>query len=104
MHSHCAPRDAVLNPCHRQERFGGRPLGRPIDLKAKARGEKSMSEKQEASEDAYDVVLQGPRDMVNARRPAPHSPAVQPSPSSPPRLQAMLSGAARYLSRVVPSG
>ena len=91
----CAPRDAGLNPCRRQERIGGRPLGHPIHLKAKAGGDKSMSEKREASEDAYEVVLQGPRDMVKATLPEPQSPAVPPAPSPPQRLGALLPGAPR---------
>jgi hypothetical protein len=37
-----------------------------------------MSEKQETSEDAYDVVLQGPRDMVKARLLESQSPVVEP--------------------------
>jgi hypothetical protein len=54
-----------------------------------------MSEKQGVSEDAYDAALQGPRDKAKARRPEPHSPAVQPAHPSPQRLLAMLSGATR---------
>ena len=69
MPGNCAPRDAVLNPCHRQERIGGRPLGHPIHLKAKARGDKSMSEKQGVAEDAYDTALQGPCDRGKATLP-----------------------------------
>jgi hypothetical protein len=56
----------VLNPCRRQEKFGGILLGHPIDLKAKAGGDKSMSEKREALEDAEGVGSQGPCDMVNS--------------------------------------
>src|SRR5262247_4126888 len=59
MKGNCAPRDAVLNPWHSQERFGGTPLGHPTDLKAKARGDKSMSEKRGVAEDAYAAALQG---------------------------------------------
>jgi hypothetical protein len=47
------------------------PLGHPIDLKAKAVGEKSMSEKRESLEDAEGVVLQGPCDMAKAKLPEP---------------------------------
>jgi hypothetical protein len=49
-----------------------------------------MSEKQESSEDVYDVVLQDPRDMAKARLPEFQSPAVELSHSSPQRLWAML--------------
>ncbi len=91
----CAPRDAGLNPCRRQERFGGTPLGHPIHLTAKAGGDKRMSEKREASEDADDGVLQGPRDRVKARLPEPQSPAVQLAHSPPQRLGALLPGATR---------
>ena len=41
-------------------------LGHPIDLKAKAGGEKSMSEKRESLEDAEGVVPQDPRDKAKA--------------------------------------
>ena len=41
-------------------------LGHPIDLKAKAGGEKSMSEKRETLEDAEGAVLQDPRDRAKA--------------------------------------
>ena len=44
-------------------------LGHPIDLKAKAGGEKSMSEKRETLEDAEGAVLQDPRDMAKAALP-----------------------------------
>ena len=37
-----------------------------------------MSDKQETSEDADDVVLQGPRDMVKARLLESQSPGVEP--------------------------
>ena len=52
-------------------------LGHPIDLKAKAGGEKSMSEKREPLEDAEGAVLQDPRDRAKAGLPEPQSPAVQ---------------------------
>ena len=67
----CAPRDAVLHPCRRQERFGEKPLGHPIYLKAKAGGDKSMPEKQGVVEDAYAVARQGPRDKAKATLPEP---------------------------------
>ena len=41
-------------------------LGHPIDLKAKAGGEKSMSEKRETLEDAEGAVPQDPRGKVRA--------------------------------------
>jgi hypothetical protein len=53
------------------------PLGRPIDLKAKAVGEKSMSETRESLEDAEGVVLQGPCDMAKAELPEPQFPVVE---------------------------
>jgi hypothetical protein len=70
-------------------------MGRPIDLKAKAGGEKSMSEKREPLEDAEGVVLQGPCDMAKAGLPEFQSPVVEPSHSSLQRLRAMPSGAYR---------
>jgi hypothetical protein len=68
---------AVLNPWYNQERFGGRPLGHPTYRMSKDSRDKSMLEKQETLEDAYRVVLRGPRDMVKAKLPEPQSPAVQ---------------------------
>ena len=47
-------------------------------LKAKARGDKSMSEKREAREGVYRVVLRDPRDRVRAALPEPQCPAVEP--------------------------
>ena len=41
-------------------------LGHPIDLKAKAGGEKSMSEKRGTLEGAEGVVPQDPRDRANS--------------------------------------
>ena len=52
-------------------------LGHPIDLKAKAGGEKSMSEKRESLEDAEGAVPQGPRDRAKAALPESQSPAVE---------------------------
>ena len=52
-------------------------LGHPIDLKAKAGGEKSMPEKREVLEDAEGAVPQGPRDRAKAGLPEPQSPAVE---------------------------
>jgi hypothetical protein len=95
MLGNCAPRNAVLDPWRSQERFGGTPLGHLIHLKAKAGGEKSMSEKQETSEGAYGAVLQGPLDRAKAALLEPQSPGVEPAHSSPQRLMAVLPGAAR---------
>ena len=50
MHATGAPRDAVLNPWHSQERLGGMSLGHRDYLRAKAGGDKSLSEKQGPSE------------------------------------------------------
>jgi len=77
MRGNCAPRDAVLNPWHSQEEFGGILLGHPIYLKAKTGGEKSMWEKQGALEGVYRVALQDPYDRVKAGLPEPQSPAVE---------------------------
>jgi hypothetical protein len=44
-------------------------LGHPIDLKAKAGGEKSLSEKRGTLEDAEGVVLQDPRERAKAALP-----------------------------------
>ena len=52
-------------------------LGHPIDLKAKAGGEKSMSEKQGTLEDAEGAVPQDPRDRAKAALPESQSPAVE---------------------------
>ena len=53
-------------------------LGHPIDLMAKAGGEKSMSEKRGTLEDAEGAVPQDPRDRAKAALPESQSPAVQP--------------------------
>src|SRR5215813_4657865 len=50
--------------------------GSSTHLKAKAGGDKSMSEKREAREGVYRVVLRDPRDKVRAALPEPQSPAV----------------------------
>ena len=44
-------------------------LGHPIDLKAKAGGEKSMSEKPGSPEDAEGAAPQDPRDRAKAAWP-----------------------------------
>ena len=51
--------------------------GSSTDLKAKAGGDKSLSEKREAREGVYRVVLRDPRDRVRAALPEPQSPAVE---------------------------
>src|SRR5262245_28042580 len=51
--------------------------GSSTHLTAKARGDKSMSEKREAREGVYRVVLRDPRDTVRAGLPKPQSPAVK---------------------------
>jgi len=61
-------------------------LGHPIDLKAKAGGEKSMSEKRGTLEDAEGAVPQDPRDRAKAALPESQSPAVQKSHSLLQRL------------------
>jgi hypothetical protein len=61
-----APRDAVLNPWHSQEKLGETLLDHLVYLKAKTGGDKSMPEKRESSEDAYGVVPQDPRDRAKA--------------------------------------
>ena len=53
-------------------------LGHPIDLKAKAGGEKSMLEKRESLEDAEGAVPQDPRDRAKAALPESQSPVVEP--------------------------
>ena len=52
-------------------------LGHLVHLKAKAGGEKSMSEKRGALEDAEGVVLQDLRDRAKAELPESQSPAVE---------------------------
>ena len=58
MHRLCWPRapfHPVIDPPCSGEKFGGvRLLGRPPDLAAKAKGDKSMVGKRERSEGAYD--------------------------------------------------
>ena len=53
-------------------------LGHPIDLKAKAGGEKSMPEKRESPEGAYGAVPQDPRDRAKATLSESQSPVVEP--------------------------
>ena len=52
-------------------------LGHPIDLKAKAGGEKSMSEKRGSLEDAEGDAPRDPRDRAKAGLPESQSPAVK---------------------------
>jgi hypothetical protein len=52
-------------------------LGHPIDLMAKAGGEKSMSEKRGSLEDAEGAVPQDPRERAKAALPESQSPAVE---------------------------
>ena len=49
-------------------------LGHPIDLKAKAGGEKSMSEKRGSLGDAQGAAPQDPRDRAKAELPESQSP------------------------------
>src|SRR4029434_6546593 len=51
--------------------------GSSTDLKAKAGGDKSLSEKREAREGVHRVVLRDPCDRVRAALPEPQSPAVE---------------------------
>ena len=53
-------------------------LGHPIDLMAKAGGEKSMSEKRGSLEGAEGVAPQDPRDKAKAALPESQSPTVEP--------------------------
>ena len=52
-------------------------LGHPIHLKAKAGGEKSMSEKRGSLGDAQGAAPQDPRDTAKAALPESQSPAVE---------------------------
>jgi hypothetical protein len=74
-------------------------LGHPIDLKAKAGGEKSMSEKRGPLEDAEGVVPQDPRDRAKAALPESQSPAVECHTRCYSVYNAVPSGADRYVSR-----
>ena len=62
-------------------------LGHPINLKAKAGGDKSMSEKRGPLEDAEGAVPQDPRDRAKAALPESQSPAVQEYTRCLQRLQ-----------------
>ena len=52
-------------------------LGHPIDLKAKAGGEKSLSKKRGSLGDAQGAAPQDPRDTAKAALPESQSPAVE---------------------------
>ena len=71
-------------------------LGHPIDLKAKAGGEKSMSEKRGSLEGAEGAVPQGPRDRAKAALPESQSPAVERHTRCYSVSNAAPSGADRY--------
>ena len=81
-------------------------LGHPIDLKAKAGGEKSMSEKRGSLEDAEGAVPQDPRDRAKAALPESQSPAVQESHPLLRRLQrsATRGGSFKFRDRPPPTG
>src|SRR5262252_823010 len=68
--------------------------GSSTDLKAKAGGDKSMSQKRETWEGVYHAVLRDPRDMVRAVLPEPQCPAVELQGSS----QAPTSGVNNFCS------
>ena len=65
-----------MNPWRSQEEPGGMLLGHPIDLMAKAGGDKSMSEKRGTLEDAEGAVPQDPRDRAKTALSESQSPAV----------------------------
>ncbi len=51
--------------------------GPTTNLMVKARGDSSMLLKRKKSEDAYDLVLQDPCDMVRAKLPKPQFPVME---------------------------
>jgi hypothetical protein len=71
-------------------------LGHPINLKAKAGGEKSMSEKRGSLGDAQGAAPQDPRDKAKAALPESQSPAVERHTRCYSVSNAALSGADRY--------
>ena len=91
----CASRDVVLNPWQSQEKYRGRFLGHRTNLKAKAEGDKSMSEKRESLEGVEGAVLRDPRDKVKAKLPEAQSPAVEAAHSRLQRLLAVPSRVSR---------
>src|SRR6266568_4415439 len=64
-------------------------------LRAKAGGDKSMSEKRESLEGVYGAVPQDPRDMVKATLPESQSPVVEPHTHRYHASDAVLSRACR---------
>jgi hypothetical protein len=62
-------------------------LGHPIDLKAKAGAEKSISEKRGSLEDAEGAAPQDPRERAKAGLLESQSPAVEPAHPLLQRLQ-----------------
>ena len=81
-------------------------LGHPIDLKAKAGGEKSMSEKRGTLEDAKGVVPQDPRERAKAALPESQSPAVEDAHPLLQRLErsATRGGSFAFRDRPPPTG
>ena len=81
-------------------------LGHPIDLMAKAGGEKSMSEKRGPLEDAEGVVPRDPRDRAKAGLPESQSPAVQEYTRCLQHLQrsATRGGSFKFRDRPPPTG
>ena len=71
-------------------------LGHPIHLKAKAGGEKSMSEKQGLLEDAEGAVPQDPCERAKAALPESQSPAVQESHPLLQRLERSATGGGSF--------
>ena len=81
-------------------------LGHPIDLKAKAGGEKSMSEKRGSLGDAEGAAPRDPRERAKAALPESQSPAVQLSHSLLRRLErsATRGGSYSFRDRPPPTG
>src|SRR4051794_28061667 len=74
----CAPFHPIIDPPRSGEKFGGmRLLGRPSNLAAKAKGDKSMVGKRERPEGVYGRDSRDPRAMVKGRLLEPQSPAMQ---------------------------
>jgi hypothetical protein len=74
-------------------------LGHPIDLKAKAGGEKSMSEKRGPLEGAEGVVPQDPCDRAKAALPESQSPAVEHAHPLLQRLERSATGGRSFAFR-----
>ena len=81
-------------------------LGHPTDLKAKAGGERSMSEKRGTLEDAEGVVPQDPRERAKAALPESQSPAVEDAHPLLQRLErsATRGGSFAFRDRPPPTG